>query len=236
MVRMNAIPLEREIEYPSSDGKPMAETELHFKEMVALVEALVSRFEDEPDVYVCGNMLLYYVEGDPRFSVAPDVFLIRGVPKKVRETYLLWKEGRPPSFVLEVTSRTTRREDLGKKKSLYERLGVEEYFLHDPLGDYLTPRLQGFRLVQGRYQPLTAATDGSLRSTVTGLIYRAEGTDLYLVDPETGEILPSTWALRPELKAAHETIEQQNRDLARQTQEIERLRAELARSRGEQPG
>jgi Uma2 family endonuclease len=215
MVRMNAIPLEREIEYPSSDGKPMAETEVHFKEMVALVEALVSRFRDEPDVYVCGNMLLYYVEGDPRFSVAPDVFFVRGIPKKVRETYLLWKEGRPPSFVLEVTSRTTRREDLGKKKSLYERLGVEEYFLHDPLGDYLKPRLQGYRLVRERYEPVALGPDGSLFSETTGLTFREEGTKLQVLDPETGQPMTPVWDIR---------------------EENERLRAENAKLRGERPG
>ena len=56
-------------------------------------------------------------------------------------------------FVLEVTSDTTQKKDLGDKKAIYQRLGVDEYFLFDPLGDYLKPRLQGYRLgTGGRYR------------------------------------------------------------------------------------
>jgi Uma2 family endonuclease len=226
MVRMNAIPLEREIEYPSSDEKPMAESDLHQDEMVVLIEALRYHFRNTPDGYVGGNLLLYYVEGDPRYSVAPDVFFVPGVPRRKRDTFLLWQEGRPPAFVLEVTSRTTRREDLGKKKSLYERLGVEEYSLHDPRGDYLKPRFQGYRLLEGRYEPLALAPDGSLFSETTGLTFRGEGTALRVLDPTTGRPMIPIWDVR----------EKAEEDLALKTQEIERLRAELARLRGEQPG
>ncbi len=55
-----------EIEYPSSDGKPMAETPIHRKMMTDLIERLDAYFEEEPDVYVEGNMMMYYVEGNPR--------------------------------------------------------------------------------------------------------------------------------------------------------------------------
>jgi Uma2 family endonuclease len=221
MVRMNAIPLEREIEYPSSDGKPMAESDLHQEEMVVLIEALRYHYRSAPDGYVGGNLLLYYVEGDPRYCVAPDVFYVPGVPRGKRDTFLLWKEGRPPAFVLEVTSRTTRREDLSKKKSLYERLGVEEYFLHDPRGDYLKPRLQGYRLVGGRYEPLALAPDGSLSSETTGLTFREEGMALRVLDPATGRPMTPVWDVREQFEQAE--------------QEIARLRAELASARGEQP-
>jgi Uma2 family endonuclease len=228
MVRMNAIPLEREIEYPSSDGKPMAETQIHLNEMVVLIAALRRHFRNASDGYVGGNMLLYYVEGDPRYCVAPDVFYVPGVPLGIRETFLLWKEGRPPAFVLEVTSRTTRREDLGKKKSLYERLGVEEYFLHDPLGDYLKPRLQGYRLVKGRYEPVALAPDGSLFSETTGLTFREEGTELRVLDPATGQPSPTIWEAEDRADQAEQRFQEAQR-------EIDRLRAEMARSRGEEP-
>lgn len=70
---MSVIPLQREIEYPDSDGRPMAESDIHRREMVYLIQALQRRYGEDPDVYVAGNLLIYYVEGDPRFSVAPDV-------------------------------------------------------------------------------------------------------------------------------------------------------------------
>src|SRR5512134_2386818 len=129
---MTAIPLQRDIHYPESDGKPMAETDLHRDEMFDLIKALDRRYRDVPDVYVSGNLFLYYVKGDPRAVVAPDVFLVKGVPKRKRRIYKLWEEGRPPSLVIELTSDSSQDEDLTKKKNCYERLGVEEYFLHDP--------------------------------------------------------------------------------------------------------
>ena len=54
------------IEYPSGDGKPMAETEIHLRDMIETIEVLDDYFAEEPNVYVCGNLLLYYEEGNPR--------------------------------------------------------------------------------------------------------------------------------------------------------------------------
>lgn len=186
---MSAIPLERDIHYPESDGRPMAETDLHLDVMFDLIHALKTRYRDDPDVYVGGNLLLYYVKGDPRFSISPDVLVTPGIGKGRRDTYLLWVEGRMPCFVIEVTSKSTCNEDLEKKKSLYERLGVDEYFLFDPREEYLHPRLQGHRLANGKYQPIPPESDGSLTSRTTGLLLRPEGESLRLIDAETGERL-----------------------------------------------
>jgi Uma2 family endonuclease len=194
-----SIPLQNEIHYPESDGRPMGETQIHAQVLEDLRFALVRRYADVPDVYVWGNLFLYYREGDARACVAPDVFLVRGVGKRKenpRRTYKMWEEdGRVPSLVIELTSESTRDEDMGKKK-LYERLGVEELFLFDPWGEYLRPRLQGYRLEGGRYQPLPLKTDGPLESRTTGLVLKPEGYLLRLRDKETGEIL-----LRPEEEA-----------------------------------
>jgi len=249
---MAAIPLQREIHYPESDGKPMAESELHREVMTDLIHALKTRYAGEPNVYVGGNLLLYYVEGDPRKSVSPDVLVTWGIRKgRRRKTYLLWKEGRAPGFVIEVTSDTTRSEDLGKKKELYLRLGVEEYILFDPLGDYLHPRLQGHRLVLGRYQTIPLEPDGSLLSRTTGLRLRIEGENLRLIDEATGERFlfveeervarlaaqeearaaqEEARAARKEARAARERAEQEIRARRALEEEIERLRRELGRS------
>jgi len=200
---MAAIPLQRDVHYPESDGEPMAETEIHLDVTIDLIQGLRRRYRDVPDVYVVGNMFLYYVQGDPRAVVSPDVFLVRGVPKAPRRRiYKLWEEGEAPSLVIEVTSDSTSDEDTGKKKAAYERLEVEEYLLFDPLGDYLKPSLQGFRLIEGRYRPIPAEPDGSLRSLVTGLIFRPE-TDsrLRMVDAETGELILSDSEIADRLEA-----------------------------------
>ncbi len=140
---MSAIPLRRDIHYPESDGKPMGETEIHIREIIYLFEALNEHLREMPEVYVGADMLLYYVEGNPRTFVVPDVFVTRGVPRGERRTYKLWEEGRPPSLIVEVTSDSTRNEDVFRKKALYEQLGVEEYVLYDPLQDYLSPAFAG---------------------------------------------------------------------------------------------
>ncbi|HSS79145.1 MAG TPA: Uma2 family endonuclease [Thermoanaerobaculia bacterium] len=226
---MTAIPFRREVEYPDSDGQPMAETEIHLNEMVDLLAALKRRYRGAPDVYVGGDMFLYYRQGDPRSVVAPDVFFVRGVPRGVRKTFKLWEEGVPPCFIVEVTSGSTRDEDIRKKKTLYEQLGVEEYFLHDPEGDYLSPQLQGFRLFNDRYAPIRPNPDGSLESRSTGLTLRIEGTNLRLIDTATGE--RQLWVEEVDLDWQREKEARQAAEAraSRIEEELASLRAELER-------
>lgn len=200
-----------EVYYPESDGQPMAETDIHWQEMADLTLRLKGRYEAAPDVYVASNLFVYYVEGDPRAAVAPDVFVVFGVPPGPRRVYKLWAEGVPPAVVIEVTSRKTKGEDLRTKKALYARLGVAEYVLYDPEADYLHPPLQAFRLAGDAYLPLVAGTGGSFRSAQLGLDLRLVDGRLELFDAATGERL-----LRPSEQAA----------------EVARLRAELARLSG----
>jgi Uma2 family endonuclease len=215
MARMAAIPLEDEIYYPESDGKPMGETQLHQQEIVYLIQALDERFRDTPDVLVAGDLLFYYVQGDPTFMVVPDVFVVQGVPKGLREKYLLWKEGRAPSFVAEVTSKSTRRNDMTVKKELYERLGVTEYFLFDPLGEYLRPPLQGFRLFDRRYRPVRMEPDGSLVSTATGLAFGLEGNRIRARDAATGAPLLRREEYEQKANQAEERIRALETEIAR---------------------
>jgi len=230
-----AVPLqhEPEIEYPDSDGKPMAETPIHLEVMLHCIEALKDHFAQEPGVYVSGNMLLYYQEGK-RSSVAPDVFVAR-VPKEVRDVYLLWREREAPCFVLEVTSKTTRTEDQRSKKSLYARLGVEEYFLFDPRDEYLHPRLQGLRLAGSGYQPLRLGADGSLTSRTIGISFQPQGTSLRLTDAKTGRLLLTYTEWKEKAQAAEERAEAAERRAAqaeeREAQAAERAAEAEARAR-----
>jgi Uma2 family endonuclease len=221
---MNAIPLEREIEYPTSDGQPMAETLEHQQVMIDLILGLRWRYAATPGAWVAGNFFLCYERGNPRAHVAPDVMVAQGLEKKERRpNYLLWEE-KPPSLIIEVTSRTTRREDSGKKKSLYEQIGAEEYLLFDPFGEYLKPRLQGYRLQRGRYQPILPEADGSLLSQATGLVLRPEGWRLRLVEAVTGE--PLAWPDEIEAAFARETEARQAEAAARRAEAEARHAAE----------
>ena len=182
------------VDYPSSDGKPMAESDSQRIPLMYAVDRLQYYFRNHADVYVSGNLLLYYEEGNPRAVVAPDVFVVRGARKVVRPSYRLWEEPKGQDFVLEITSRSTWREDQNRKRELYRRLEVVEYWQYDPTRDYLEPPLQGLALVGDEYEPLPGweLADGTLalRSEVLGLELRLAGSRLRFHDPQTGEDLP----------------------------------------------
>ena len=184
------------VDYPSSDGKPMAESDFQLLPLIYAVQRLTHYYRNRPDVYVSGNLLIYYEEGNPRARVAPDVFVVFGARKAKRDTYLLWNEPKAPDFVLEITSLATRREDQETKRELYRRLKVREYFQYDPTRDYLEPPLQGLALVGREYQPLPVreVADGTLalRSDVLGLELRLQVAEerLRFHAPPTGHDLP----------------------------------------------
>ena len=183
------------VEYPSSDGRPIAEGDHQRTPLTYAVDALRLHFRDRPDVYVSGNLLIYYEEGNPRASVAPDVFVVLGANSADRCTYLLWEEPKAPDFVLEITSCSTRHEDQVIKRDLYRSLGVREYFLFDPTNDYLKPPLQGLELVARDYRRLPArelAEGGlALASAMLGLELRVTERGLRFHDPHAGEDLPN---------------------------------------------
>jgi Uma2 family endonuclease len=168
----------------------MAETGIHVLVMVTLITTLRHYYRHRPDVYVIGNIFFYYEEGNPKARRSPDVMVIKGVdPGPERDSFKTWEERAVPCVVIEVTSQQTADEDQGPKCELYERLGVREYFLFDPLHDYLERPLMGYRLIGEEYEPLPPADDGGLLSAELGVRLVPEGTQLALFRFQTGERL-----------------------------------------------
>jgi hypothetical protein len=58
-----------------------------------LIDILQHRYWGKP-VYVSGDLILYFVEGDPKQFVVPDVFVVPGIDPKRRETFKTWEEER----------------------------------------------------------------------------------------------------------------------------------------------
>jgi Uma2 family endonuclease len=204
-------------DYPTTDGKPMAETDWHRELMIALIHTLKAYFAARRRVYVSGNLLLFYERGNKRRHLAPDVFVVKGVPDYERPNYLVWEEGKGPDVVIELTSSSTRHRDLTVKYRRYQdTLRVPEYFLFDPLGDYLDPPLQGHRLRAGLYTPIRPV-HGRLPSRVLGLHLEAAGRELRLYDPSTRQWLPTP----------QESLAESQRRLAQVESENERLRREI---------
>lgn len=233
------------VHYPESDGKPMAESELHGDTMIHLRQALRHLFREEANVYVGSNNFLYYREGDPRAARAPDIYVVRGVPKKPpRRVFKLWEEGVAPQLVVEVTSKSTQREDLWEKRALYEELGVVEYLLFDPEAEYLEPAFQAFRLGTDRsYEPVDLPLDGRFESTVFDLAFLPEGPFLRVLDGEGVVVLDHGEALAQAEEATRQAEEAAHRaeEATRQAEDArrraERAEEELRRLRaGQGPG
>ena len=206
----------RKVVYPTADGKPMAETDTHRDDMTDQIETLKTWYAGKK-VYVTGNILVYYEEGNPRKVVSPDVWVVRGIEPRQRDNYLIWLEGKGPEAALEITSKTTRKEDVEKKFFLYrDVLKVQEYLLFDPYDDYLRPRLQGFRLVKGDYVPIKLV-DGRLPSRILRLHLEGDGVRLRLYDPAAGEYLRT-----PREQAEYERAQRLQAEA-----EVERLRRQL---------
>lgn len=175
-----------QIEYPERDGRPMGETDLHRDWMIRLIRLLQYRYRDQR-AYVSGDLLLYYVEGNPKVCVVPDVFLVKDHPPGRRRVYKLWEEGQPPHVVIEVTSLKTRKADVLKLRKFRE-IGVAEVFLYDPTGDYLNPPLRGHRLVDGDYIAIEPHANGRLTSAeLHAELSLEDDGSLTLYDADSGE-------------------------------------------------
>ena len=174
-------PTDASIFYPEEDGEPMAVSDLHRQILMRTLQVLDEHFKQDPDAYVSGDILMYYVEGDPRKSISPDVLVAFGLGKKPRGNYLVWVEGKVPDFVMEFSSKNTYRNDLGRKMELYAALGIQDYFLCDIEGLYLPSPLMGFTLVDGVYVPISADVDGGLHSAALNLDFHVDdlSTDVY---------------------------------------------------------
>jgi Uma2 family endonuclease len=209
--------------YPESDGEPVGETDDHRELMFALIFALKNLLRNTI-AYVAGNLFVYYQEGHRESVVAPDVFVVLGVPQRNRRTYKTWEHGgKGPDVVIELTSSKTRYEDLGNKRVIYADLGVQEYYIFDPLGDYLEPRLRGYQLIDGELLPLPGPR---IFSKLLNVELQVIVNTLRLHDLASAALLPT-----PEEAEAARQREAEAR-LAAEA-EVERLRAEIERLRAE---
>lgn len=239
------------IDYPDSDGLPMAENESQFWPILYVGSSLDRYFQARDDVYVVGNILLYYQEADPGTdkpseSVSPDLMVVIGAPKHVRSSYKLWEEPKAPDFVLEIVLESTWQADSSKKRDIYAEIGVSEYWQVDPVGAYLRPPLQGFQLVEGHYEPIPTAqrADGSLAGHSEAL-----GLELYLnpdapvqealrfYDPVRGEPLRSLreeQTARREEQAARKAAEARLQELEAEVRALRRGRRGARQERDDQ--
>lgn len=156
-----------EIKCPPIDlysDEPELESDLHREQIDLLVRLLKYFWRDRKDIYVTGNLTVYYNEQQlkTRDFRGPDVFVVMDAEKRDRKSWVVWGEGgKYPNLVIELLSSSTARVDRGKKKQLYQDVWrLPNYFWFDP--DSL--EFAGFKLVDGQYQAIAPNEQGLLWS------------------------------------------------------------------------
>jgi Uma2 family endonuclease len=168
------------VEYPDSDGQPMAENDVQYRWIVMLRGNIGMLLQDRQDVYVAADHLVYAREGDPTIRQAPDTYVVFGRPKRDRGSYRVWEEdGIFPQVVFEVLSPGNRRAEMARKFAFYDEYGAEEYYVIDPqrnrvegylrspggltdipdMGGWVSPRL-GVRFDTSGPEPVLYHPDG----------------------------------------------------------------------------
>ncbi|MEH2050440.1 Uma2 family endonuclease [Nostoc sp.] len=210
-----------EVFYPSSDGEPLAESYVHLCALLATLEVLRQYLLDR-QATVLSNQFLYYAQGFPRLRVAPDVMVIFNVAPGGRDNYKIWEEGQVPVVIFEMTSEGTKNQDTGFKKTLYEQLGVLEYWLFDPKGEWIKEQLQGYRLRGEVYEPITDSRCEPLQ-----LRLQIEGQLIGFYREDTGEKLLIPEELVEALKQERLAREQAQEQVRQAELQVERLKEHL---------
>lgn len=239
--------LPTESELPYDDDEPLAESDYQLEPLGYAFYGLRAYYAGRADVAVHADMFVHYLRVDEHGEVrldedgrpivdrlAPDVFVIFGVPNRKRDSYVTYDEGTPPDFVLEVLSGSTWRRDMGAKKTIYERMGVREYWILDPVDAYVDPPpLKGFRLIGDHYEPIAPIPGGGLAyaSEVLGLELRLADGVFRIRDPVTGEDLRGPVELKEALEA--ETTARGREEVLRREIEEAYRREKAAKNEGD---
>lgn len=168
------------IEYPDSDGEPMADNTQQFDWMTYIKFGLDEYFKKDPNVFVAGNLLWYPIEGNNKLRCAPDAMVAVGRPKGYRGSYMQWREDDiAPQVVFEVMSPGNRAAEMDRRIEFFEQHGVEECYIYDPdrqtlkvmlrNGDELTPHTIRDSFVSPRLGVCVAIEEGELA------LYGADG-------------------------------------------------------------
>lgn len=182
------------VHYPDDDGLPMSDNTQQMKWIFRLYGNLTVSYQNDPNVFVAANHLIYPVEGDNKNRQAPDVFVAFGRPKVDRGSYRVWEEDNVfPQVIFEVWSPGNRYAAMQDKFAFYEKYGAEEYYILYPefpahaegyrrdgeklapveeMDGYVSPRL-GIRFSLDRGQLALVGTDGVSLPTVEELAARA---------------------------------------------------------------
>ena len=222
----------KNLELPEGDGEPL-ESDWHVVQISLLDELVRQLWRGRSDFFCGGNMFIYYsleqaesvIKGRPLYK-GPDFFVVKGVDgTKPRKSWVVWKEGgRYPDVIVELLSPTTARKDKNQNKRLYEQVfNTTEYFWYD----VDTGELKGFRLREGRYEPIAPNEHGWLWSVELGAYlgiwegeYRGRHYPWLRLYTAEGELIPT------QAEAEHQRAEAEHQRAERLAQRLRELGVE----------
>ena len=157
----------KEIIYPESDGKPMADGTKQYDWITRIKGGLEAQFNDDPRVFLAGDLFWYPSKGSPDVCTAPDVMVVFGRPKSHRGSYKQWEEGGiAPQVVFEIWSPSNKAKDKQEKLEFYRQHGVEEYYAFDPA----TEMMEGWLRHGRKLEPIVEMRDW--KSPLLGVTFR----------------------------------------------------------------
>ena len=214
-----------DIIYPSSDGEPVAETYIHLYAILTTLEVLKQYLSGQQGT-VLANQFMYYSQGLPRMRVPPDVMVIFNVEPGGRDNYKIWEEKEVTQVIFEMTSPGTKNQDQEFKKTLYEQLGVKEYWLFDPKGEWIPEQLKGYRLRNTVYEVIE-----DNRSEPLQLQLKVEGQLIGFYREDTGKKLLIPEELATALQEKETELQEKETELQQEKQKLSEMEAMLEKYR-----
>jgi Uma2 family endonuclease len=183
-----------EIIFPEGDlwsDEPPLESNLHLRQIILLIECLEWLWQERQDFFATGNLTIYYSPNQKKSEDfrGPDFFVVLGTQRRLeRRSWVVWQEGgRYPNLIVEILSSSTAKVDKGEKKQIYQDIfRTPNYFWFDPE----SLELAGFRLLEGKYQPIEPTEAGWLWSQELGLYLGVYEGQLRYFTSE-GELVPT---------------------------------------------
>ena len=232
---MTTLDILPEVTCPPTDlwsDEPPLESDLHLQQITILIGCLERLWQQRTNYYASGNLTIYYNEEQlkKRDFCGPDFFVVLDTEKRPRKSWVVWGEqGKYPNVIVEILSDSTANIDRTKKKILYQNtFRTPNYFWFDPN----TLEWQGFRLIEGQYQAISANEQGYLWSEELGLYLGIFDRKLryFTVD---GQLVPTPQEAELEQRQAKEQIflEKEQERKAKEQAILEKEQAILEKER-----
>ena len=152
--------------------------------------ALETFYHDDPSVVVLSDNRVDFGTAGVR-PLGPDILVLFDVRQWLRNaTYQLAVDGGRPVLVVEIASPGTYNNDVGIKRDLYHRVGVQRYVIVDRGPRNEEPsRLIGYERTRRGWRAMKPDAQGSLTLAPVALLIGIEDDRPWLYDAASGERL-----------------------------------------------